>query len=262
MPMVIVFNLRRDPLSDVEEAIVRTLTNMPELAINDWEINVVPALVPDGFAGRGDTDQRRAMGTAGAPRGGVAGACDSGGEGLPVGCRCRSKGEGCHQTVRRRRLVRAIRHAAREIRRSIGTVIRARAQGYRGAREEDPDVVDEHVRCLRPSASFSLQCGRRGVVSQQHGGWPALRCPSMRQYVVTTALSRAPPASGGNGQTRFEMPSVEHDLVRVRSPRCVGRQGGTELCFRIALRATDHPDTIRAVRLAACRRLLPTRRTA
>jgi phenylpyruvate tautomerase PptA (4-oxalocrotonate tautomerase family) len=50
MPLVTVFNLRReDPLSDVEEAITLSLTSMPELAINDWEVNVVPVLRPDGF---------------------------------------------------------------------------------------------------------------------------------------------------------------------------------------------------------------------
>ena len=52
MPLVTVFNLRReDPLPDLEEAIQRTLTSIPELAINDWEIDVVPVLMPDRFNG-------------------------------------------------------------------------------------------------------------------------------------------------------------------------------------------------------------------
>ena len=52
MPLVTVFNLRReDRLSDLEEATKRALTSMPGLAINDWEINVVPVLMPDGFDG-------------------------------------------------------------------------------------------------------------------------------------------------------------------------------------------------------------------
>lgn len=52
MPMVTVFNLRRgDRLSDLEDAAKRALTSMPELAINDWEINLVPVLMPDGFDG-------------------------------------------------------------------------------------------------------------------------------------------------------------------------------------------------------------------
>jgi hypothetical protein len=52
MPMVEVFNLRReDRLTDLEEAITRSLTSMPEVAINDWEVNVVPVLRPDGFEG-------------------------------------------------------------------------------------------------------------------------------------------------------------------------------------------------------------------
>ncbi len=52
MPLVTVFNLRRDDrLSDLEEATRRALTSMPELAINEWEIDVVPVLRPDGFDG-------------------------------------------------------------------------------------------------------------------------------------------------------------------------------------------------------------------
>ena len=50
MPFVSVFNLRgEDQLSVLEQAITRALTSMPELAINDREINVVPVLRPDGF---------------------------------------------------------------------------------------------------------------------------------------------------------------------------------------------------------------------
>ena len=52
MPMVSVFNLRReDRLSDLEEATRRALTSMPELAINDYEIDLVPVLRPDDFDG-------------------------------------------------------------------------------------------------------------------------------------------------------------------------------------------------------------------
>jgi len=52
VPLVTVFNLRReDRLSDLEQATKRALTSMPELAINDWEINLVPVLMPDGFDG-------------------------------------------------------------------------------------------------------------------------------------------------------------------------------------------------------------------
>jgi hypothetical protein len=50
--MVTVFNLRReDRLSDLEDATRRALTSMPELAINEWEIDLVPVLMPDGFDG-------------------------------------------------------------------------------------------------------------------------------------------------------------------------------------------------------------------
>lgn len=52
MPLVTVFNLRReDRLSDLEEAARRTPTSMPELAINDDEIDLVPVLMPDEFDG-------------------------------------------------------------------------------------------------------------------------------------------------------------------------------------------------------------------
>jgi hypothetical protein len=52
MPMVTVFNLRKeDRLAELEEAITEALISMPELAINGWEIDVVPVLVPDGFHG-------------------------------------------------------------------------------------------------------------------------------------------------------------------------------------------------------------------
>ena len=52
MPLVTVFNLKReDRLSDLEEATKRALTSMPELAVNDWDINFVPVLMPDGFDG-------------------------------------------------------------------------------------------------------------------------------------------------------------------------------------------------------------------
>ena len=50
--MVTVFNLRKeDPLSDLEEAMRRALASMPELAIDDDEVNLVPVLMPDGFEG-------------------------------------------------------------------------------------------------------------------------------------------------------------------------------------------------------------------
>jgi hypothetical protein len=52
MPLVSVFNLRReDRLSELEEATRLALTSMPELAINDDEIDLVPVLRPDDFDG-------------------------------------------------------------------------------------------------------------------------------------------------------------------------------------------------------------------
>jgi len=54
MPVVSVFNLRREDrprLSELEEATRLALTSMPELAINDHEIDLVPVLRPDDFDG-------------------------------------------------------------------------------------------------------------------------------------------------------------------------------------------------------------------
>jgi phenylpyruvate tautomerase PptA (4-oxalocrotonate tautomerase family) len=52
MPLVSVFNLRReDRLSELEEATRLALTSMPELVINDYEIDLVPILRPDDFDG-------------------------------------------------------------------------------------------------------------------------------------------------------------------------------------------------------------------
>jgi hypothetical protein len=52
MPLVSVFNLRReDRLAELEEATRLALTSMPELAINDYEIDFLPVLRPDDFDG-------------------------------------------------------------------------------------------------------------------------------------------------------------------------------------------------------------------
>ncbi len=51
MPLVSVFNLRRDDrLSELEAATRAALTSIPELAINADEIDLVAVLGPDGFA--------------------------------------------------------------------------------------------------------------------------------------------------------------------------------------------------------------------
>jgi hypothetical protein len=50
MPLVSVFNLRtEDRLSELEEAVRRALTSMPELAINDYEVDLVAVLRPADF---------------------------------------------------------------------------------------------------------------------------------------------------------------------------------------------------------------------
>ena len=52
MPLVTAFNLRADdPLPEIEEAVRQALTSMPELGINDFEVDLVPVLAPDGFHG-------------------------------------------------------------------------------------------------------------------------------------------------------------------------------------------------------------------
>jgi phenylpyruvate tautomerase PptA (4-oxalocrotonate tautomerase family) len=50
MPLVTAFNLRRaDPLAEIEQAIRQALTSMPELLINDHEVDLVPVLAPDSL---------------------------------------------------------------------------------------------------------------------------------------------------------------------------------------------------------------------
>src|SRR5260221_14416036 len=52
MPLVTAFNLRRDdPLSDIERALRAALVSVPELKINEDEIDLVPVFKPDGFHG-------------------------------------------------------------------------------------------------------------------------------------------------------------------------------------------------------------------
>jgi phenylpyruvate tautomerase PptA (4-oxalocrotonate tautomerase family) len=52
MPLVTVFNLRtEDRLSDLEQATKSALTSVPELGVNDYEIDLVPVLRPDDFDG-------------------------------------------------------------------------------------------------------------------------------------------------------------------------------------------------------------------
>jgi hypothetical protein len=52
VPLVTAFNLRADDrLSEIEEAVRLALTSMPELGINDFEIDLVPVLSPEGFQG-------------------------------------------------------------------------------------------------------------------------------------------------------------------------------------------------------------------
>src|SRR2546427_10773192 len=53
MPLITAFNLRReDRLPDIENALRRALVSMPELKINDDEIDFVPVSTPDGFHGQ------------------------------------------------------------------------------------------------------------------------------------------------------------------------------------------------------------------
>lgn len=50
MPLVTAFNLRpADRLPEIEAAVRLALSSMPELAINDFEIDLVPVVAPEGF---------------------------------------------------------------------------------------------------------------------------------------------------------------------------------------------------------------------
>jgi phenylpyruvate tautomerase PptA (4-oxalocrotonate tautomerase family) len=52
MPLVTAFNLRKDDrLSEIEEAVRSALVSMPELVINDYEVDFVPVFKPDDFHG-------------------------------------------------------------------------------------------------------------------------------------------------------------------------------------------------------------------
>ncbi len=52
MPLVTAFNLRKDDrLADIEAAVRGALVSMPELKINDYEVDLVPVFKPDGFHG-------------------------------------------------------------------------------------------------------------------------------------------------------------------------------------------------------------------
>jgi hypothetical protein len=52
MPLVTALNLRKeDCLPDLEEAVREALVSMPELQINDPEVDFVPVLMPAGYPG-------------------------------------------------------------------------------------------------------------------------------------------------------------------------------------------------------------------
>src|ERR1700737_3732292 len=52
MPLVTAFNLRKeDRVSEIEAAVRGALVSMPELEINDYEVDLVPVFKPDGFHG-------------------------------------------------------------------------------------------------------------------------------------------------------------------------------------------------------------------
>jgi hypothetical protein len=52
MPLVTAFNLKpEDRLSEIEQAVRDAMVKVPELKINDYEVDFVPVLKPDGFHG-------------------------------------------------------------------------------------------------------------------------------------------------------------------------------------------------------------------
>ena len=53
MPLVTALNLRADDrLPEIEAALRKALTSMAELAIEDFDVDIVPVLSPDGFRGK------------------------------------------------------------------------------------------------------------------------------------------------------------------------------------------------------------------
>jgi hypothetical protein len=53
MPLITAFNLRKeDRLPDIENALRRALVSMPELKINDDELDFVPVPVENAFGAR------------------------------------------------------------------------------------------------------------------------------------------------------------------------------------------------------------------
>ena len=52
MPLITAFNLsKEDRLAEIEVALREALVSMPELQINDWEVDLVPVFRADGFSG-------------------------------------------------------------------------------------------------------------------------------------------------------------------------------------------------------------------
>jgi hypothetical protein len=53
MPLVTALNLRADdPLPEIEAALRKALTSMPELAIEEFDLDIVPVRSPEGFDGK------------------------------------------------------------------------------------------------------------------------------------------------------------------------------------------------------------------
>jgi phenylpyruvate tautomerase PptA (4-oxalocrotonate tautomerase family) len=52
MPLITAFNLTKDDrLAEIEIALRGALVSMPELKINEWEVDLVPVIKADGFSG-------------------------------------------------------------------------------------------------------------------------------------------------------------------------------------------------------------------
>ena len=86
-------------MSELEEATRHALTSMPELAINDWEIDLVPVLRPDDFDGEVTRINVDLWERAERTKEALQEPCDATRPGLPDGRRRRQASEGRDQTV-------------------------------------------------------------------------------------------------------------------------------------------------------------------
>ena len=88
MPLVTVFNLRKeDRLSEIEVAAREALVSIPQLRINDYEVDLVPVVKPDGFHGTVTRINVESLGRKRAHKRGSARTCNTSRQSFPEGRR-------------------------------------------------------------------------------------------------------------------------------------------------------------------------------